>query len=347
MITVTAYDTDRAYCQTILDFSELEPIFASWPTVWVQVREPEKPEVLKLITEAFSIHHLALEDVLTKHQRAKIEQYGDIFFIIVHELASIDELASKGELNTKQLCFFLAKNYVVSFQFEELTSLNNISEKIINNNGTIRTHGADYLASAILDTVIDTYFPVLEGLGEKLEDLEDAILENPSRQIIAEIHMTKRQLLTARRTVWPMREVLNTLLRDASHNFSNEVRLHLRDCYDHTVELIDLIETYRELGADLMDVYLSSISNRMNEVMKVLTIIATVFAPPTLIAAIYGMNFNSAISPYNMPETNWYYGYPICLAVMFLTSCSVLAFLRWKGWLGVTPQRSGDRQRSN
>ncbi len=336
MITVTAYDTEKAYCQDIIDFSELEPILANWKTVWVQVTEPEKPEILKLITDAFNIHHLALEDVLTKHQRAKIEQYGDIFFVIVHELASAND-----EISSNQLCFFLAKNYVVSFQFEALQSLNQIKERLGTNNGTIRSHGADYLASAMLDAVIDTYFPVLEDLGEKLEDLEDAILEDPSRHVISEIHQTKRQLLTVRRTVWPMREVLNALLRDASQHFSTEVRLHLRDCYDHAVELIDLTETYRELGADLMDVYLSSISNRMNEVMKVLTIIATVFAPPTLIATIYGMNFNSSVSPYNMPETNWHYGYPICLAVMLLTSLTVLAFLWWKGWLGVMSKRSG------
>jgi magnesium transporter len=229
---------------------------------------------------------------------------------------------------------------VVSFQFDELRSLNHISERIGSSGSVIRSHSADYLASAMLDAVIDTYFPVLESLGEKLEDLEDAIMENPSREVIKDIHNTRRQLLIARRNIWPMREVLNALLRDASHNFSNEVRLHLRDCYDHVVELIDLTETYRELGADLMDVYLSSISNRMNEVMKVLTIIATVFAPPTLIAAIYGMNFNSSISPYNMPETNSYYGYPIVLMVMLLGSLSVLAFLWWKGWLGVMAKRS-------
>jgi magnesium transporter len=140
-----------------------------------------------------------------------------------------------------------------------------------------------------------------------------------------------------RRTIWPIREVLNNLLRDSAH--SNEVRLHLRDCYDHTVELIDLTETYRELGADLMDVYLSSISNRMNEIMKVLTIIATIFAPPSLIAAIYGMNFNTAVSPYNMPELNWYYGYPLILITMAVTSTLVLMFLWWKGWLGALSHR--------
>ncbi len=335
MITVTAYDTDRAYCQDIINFSELEPIFNSWRNVWVQVREPEKPEVLKLIAEAFNIHQLALEDVITKHQRSKIEQYGDIFFIIVHEVAQDQE-----GVVTKQLCFFLAKNYVVSFQYDELDSLKYITERISANNGLIRSQNADYLASAILDAVIDTYFPVLENLGEQLEDLEDEIMENPSREVIGRIHRTKRQLLTVRRAIWPMRELLNALLRDASHNFSEEVRLHLRDCYDHAVELIDLTETYRELGADLMDVYLSSISNRMNEVMKVLTIIATVFAPSGLIAAIYGMNFNTNVSPYNMPELKWYYGYPMALLLMLVTSLAVLAFLWWRGWLGAISKRS-------
>ncbi len=334
MITVTAYNTERAYCQTIFDVGELATILSTWPTVWIQVTELEKPEVLKLITETFNIHQLALEDVLTKRQRAKIEQYGEIFFIIVHELSN------GNEINSRQLCFFLGKNYVVSFQFEELQSLKQVSERIGSNSGAIRSQGADYLASAILDGIIDTYFPILEDLGEKLEDLEDAILEDPSRKVIGDIHQVKRQLLTVRRTIWPTREVLNTLLRDASHNLSGESRLHLRDCYDHAVELIDLTETYRELGADLMDVYLSSISNRMNEVMKVLTIMASIFAPPTLIAAIYGMNFNPAISPYNMPELNWYFGYPLVLITMLLASLAVVVFLWWKGWLGAMGKRS-------
>ncbi len=334
MIHVTAYNNERAFCQTVTDVAELETILSDWPTVWIQVTEVEKPEFLQVITKAFKIHQLALEDVLTKHQRAKIEQYGDIFFVIVHELTN------GGEVGSKQLCFFLGKNYVVSFQFEELQSLKQTSERIANNSGAIRSQGADYLASTILDAVIDTYFPILEDLGEKLEDLEDAILEDPSRKVIGDIHQVKRQLLTVRRTIWPAREVINTLLRDNSHNLSSESRLHLRDCYDHAVELIDLTETYRELGADLMDVYLSSISNRMNEVMKVLTIMASIFAPPTLIAAIYGMNFNPAVSPYNMPELNWYFGYPLVLITMLFTSLAVVVFLWWKGWLGAMGRRS-------
>ena len=287
----------------------------------MQVTEPEKPETIKQIADIFNIHELALEDVLSNHQRPKVEQYNDLFFIIAHELTTGEDIESK------QLCFFLAKNYVVSFQTTALESLKRVSEKIGSNQGNIRSQGADYLAYSILDGVIDTYFPVLEDLGEKLEDLEDIILENPSRQAITDVHRVKRSLLSVRRCIWPLREVLNSLLRDTAHYFSDEVRFYLRDCYDHAVELIDLTETYRELGADLMDVYLSSISNRMNEVMKVLTIIATIFAPPTLIASIYGMNFHTDVSPYNMPELTWRYGYPIILIAMFLASCAMTSFL--------------------
>lgn len=339
MITVTAYDAEHIHHQEITNLDELQTILNAWRTVWIAVTEPEKPETIEQLAKIFNLHQLALEDLFTKRQRAKIEQYEDNFFIIAHELSSKDEVISK------QLCFFLGKNYVLSFQNEALDSMKVVSEKIISNHGPIRSNGADYLAYAMLDATVDTYFPILEDLGEQLEDLEDIIIENPSRQAISSIHNVKRELLTVRRTAWPMREVINTLLRDASFRLCETVRFYLRDCYDHAVEIIDLTETYRELGADLMDVYLSSISNRMNEIMKVLTIIATVFAPPAFIAAIYGMNFNRDISPYNMPETNWYYGYPIILLVMLLTSCTILVFLWHKGWLeGLMSSDSNKKQ---
>lgn len=334
MIKVTAYSNERALCQTINKLEELEEIGKAWPTFWIQVNELENTETIELVTKAFNIHKLALEDVLTKHQRAKIEQYGEVLFIVAHELSN------SGPINNKQLCLFLGKNYVATFQFEELQCLKQVSEKIGNNAGNIRSQGADYLASTILDAATDTYFPILEHLGEKLEDLEDAILENPTRMVIARIHRAKRGLLVARRSIWPLREVLNTMLRDNSQSLNPETKLHLRDCYDHAVELIDLTETYRELCADLMDVYLSSISNRMNEVMKVLTIMASIFAPPALIAAIYGMNFNPEASPFNMPELNWYFGYPFALTLMVVTSLSVVLFLWWKGWLGAMGRRT-------
>jgi len=337
MITVTAYDNDRSFCQTIKSVDELEPIFKEWRTVWVQVHESENPEIIKKIGETLNIHQLALEDVLSSHQRPKVEQYGDVFFLIVHEL-----FLEKEDVSGKQLCFFLANNYVVSFQTEPMQSLKSVTERISSNQGDIRSQGADYLSYAILDSVVDTYFPVLENLGEELEDLEDVILESPSREAIVKIHEVKRSLLSVRRLIWPTRELINSLLRDSAHRFSEEFRFSLRDCYDHAVEIIELNETYRELAADLMDVYLSSISNRLNEIMRVLTIIAVIFAPPTFIASIYGMNFNTSASPYNMPELNWRYGYPAALLAMFIASTGMVVLLWWKGWLdGGVSNRSG------
>ena len=199
----------------------------------------------------------------------------------------------------------------------------------------LREAKTDYLMYALLDAVIDNYFPVLEEYGEQLERLEQALLAHPTPDSILRIHDIKRALLTLRRVIWPQREALNSLLRDEIPFLTPETHLHLRDCYDHTVQLIDLIETYRELSSDLTDVYLSSISNRTNEIMRVLTVIATLFTPLTFIAGIYGMNFNTDVSPWNMPELKWYWGYPFALMVMALVALTQLEFFWRRGWIGV------------
>jgi magnesium transporter len=189
------------------------------------------------------------------------------------------------------------------------------------------------LAYALLDAVVDKYFPVLEEYGERLEALEQGLITSPATDTVARIHEIKRDLLTLRRAVWPQREALNVLLRDETPLLTPETRLHLRDCYDHTVQLIDLVETYRELSSDLTDVYLSSVSNRTNEIMRVLTVISTIFIPLTFIAGIYGMNLNPEASPWNMPELNWYWGYPAVLGVMAVLAILMLLYFRRKGWL--------------
>ena len=198
----------------------------------------------------------------------------------------------------------------------------------------MRDHGPDHLLYAIIDTVIDAYFPMLEKFGERLEALESNILADPRRELIVELHALKRDLLTMRRAIWPLRDVVNSMIRDTYPGISEETRIYLRDCYDHAVRIIDLIENYRQVASDLMDVYLSSVSNRMNEVMKVLTVISTIYIPPTFIAGIYGMNFNTEVSKYNMPELNWYYGYPICLGLMFFMTVGVLVYLFRRGMIG-------------
>jgi magnesium transporter len=281
------------------------------------------------IGDALKIHRLALEDVFNLHQRGKFEQYSDVFFFVTHFVNYVDTQESV------QLSMFIGSNFVVTLSGQKATCLQNVAERIAKNNGQIRSMGTDYLMYALLDSVVDSYFTPLEVIGEQLDVLEEEILQNPTKESISKIHQTKRDLLGLRRSMWPIREAINSLLRDYASILSNETRLHIRDCYDHSIEIIELVETYRELASDLMDVYLSSVSNRMNEVMKVLTIIATIFVPPGLIAAIYGMNFRPDVSPWNLPELSWYYGYPYALGLMCFTSVCVLFFFWWKGWLEV------------
>jgi magnesium transporter len=238
-----------------------------------------------------------------------------------------------GHLESEQVSLFLGPDFVVTFQERPGDCLEPVRERIRKKVARIRDAGPGYLTYSILDAVIDHFFPLLEAYGERLETLEDRIILRPDRSVVAEIHDMKRELLYVRRAIWPQREALNTLVRDDIPHISAETRLYLRDCYDHCVRLIDLVETYREVCSDLMDLYLSSISNRMNEIMKVLTIISTLFIPLTFVVGVYGMNFDTA-SPWNMPELKWYFGYPLCLALMAAITVGQIFFFRRKGWIG-------------
>ncbi len=334
-IDVIAYGPDGFVEKDLTDPAEVKNYIGKWPVVWVNVEGLGSPDVVKKIGEIFSIHHLALEDVLNVHERAKIERHNDDLFMVMHMM----EL--KDHLENEQLSVFSGKHFVVTFQEGPIDTLDPARERIRKGQGRMRQLGADYLVYSIIDSVLDNYFPILETYGEILDKLEDDIINRPSTEVVGNVHAVKRELLSLRRAVWPLREAINTLIRDMEVTFSEETRIHLRDCYDHAMRIIDFIETYRELAADLMDVYLSSLSNRMNEVMKVLTIITTLFVPPTLIAGIYGMNFNTEISRYNMPELNWFFGYPFALFLMFALTFAVVLLLWYKGWLGVLGKNNG------
>lgn len=300
-----------------------------WPVCWLNVDGLGNEKTLSRLAEIFGLHPLAMEDVVNVHQRAKVEEYGDRLFIVTH----MPEL--KDHLDTEQLSIFVGKNFVLTFQERPgWDCLEPVRERLRNPASRIRHEAADYLAYALLDAVVDQYFPVLEVYGERVEALEEQVLIRPDRGAVAAIHDVKRDLLHLRRAIWPQREAFNTLLRDPVPHVTDATRIYLRDCYDHTVRIIDLVETYREVCSDLMDLYLSSISQRMNEIMKVLTVISTLFIPLTFVVGIYGMNFNPAASPWNMPEINWYWGYPACLAVMAAITVGQLFFFRRKGWIG-------------
>lgn len=337
VIQLIAYGPNELVDKVVENPADLKQYLGGKNVVWVNVEGLGNVETIEKIGEIFHIHKLVLEDVMNIHQRSKLEQYGERHYLI------LQMVEMKPDLQIEQLSIFFASNYVVTFQHGPVDSLQCVRERLHKNLGKLRSSGSDYLLYALVDSVIDSFFPTLEFYGERLETLEDQIIEQPSREAIGAIHSIKRDLLTLRRAMWPMRDSINVLLRDTPSMVSEDTQVHLRDCYDHAVQIIDFIETYRELGADLMDVYLSSISNRMNEVMKVLAVFTTVFVPPTLIAGIYGMNFDPASSPYNMPELKWYFGYPFALLLMVSVSLSILAFLTYKGWLTVLSTKDGTK----
>jgi magnesium transporter len=287
--------------------------------------------------ELFSLHKLALEDVVNVGQRAKMEQYENQIFFVARML-------TPGErLETEQITLFLGSNYILTFQEKAGACFDPVRTRIRGRKGRMCTGGADYLAYALIDAVVDSYFPVLERYDDKLDDLEQRVMAAPDRDVIDDIYAVRKDLLTMRRVVWPIREAVNALIRDASSLISEDTRVFLRDCYDHAIQIIDMLENLREIALGLVDLYISGVSNRMNEVMKVLAIIATVFIPLSFIAGLYGMNFDPDASSWNMPELGLRYGYPLALGLMVLVFIGQLFYFKKKGWIGVRNGKKGER----
>ena len=297
---------------------------------WVDVLGLGCEDVLRRLGKVFDLHPLVLEDIVNVPQRPKVEDYEDHLVII----AQMVMLKEKGEsFWIEQVSFVLGKHYLLTVQEEPTRDcFQPVRDRIRTHKGIIRKQAADYLAYTLLDAIIDGFFPVLEAYGEKIEDLEEEVVTNPTRRTLAKIYQVRRELLALRRAIWPQRDAINSLIRDGSDLISPEVRIYLRDCYDHAVQVMDMVETYRELASGLMDVYLSSVGNKMNEIMKLLTVISSIFIPLTFIAGVYGMNFNTEKSPWNMPELNWYWGYPVCLAAMATTAGGLVFFFWRRGW---------------
>jgi len=327
-LQLLAYGPEGLVEKELAEPAALSAFLAKYPVTWINVDGLGDGATIEELGQLFKLHRLALEDVVNVHQRAKVEEYGDLLFIV----ARMADLACGAA--TEQLSMFVGSNFVLTFQEEPGDCWNLVRERIRKGVGRIRSAGPDYLAYALLDASIDAYYPVLESLGERLDALEEVVLLTPTRQIIDQIHAMKGDLLHLRRAVWPHREAIAHLLRDSTPVITEQTRIYLRDCYDHVVQIIDLVETYRELTADLKDLYMSAVSNRINETMRVLTIVSTIFIPLTFIAGIYGMNFDPDSSPWNMPELRWYLGYPLSLAIMAATALGMLIYFRRQGWIG-------------
>ena len=298
---------------------------------WVDVQGLGNKDILHRLGQSFDLHPLVLEDIVNMVERPKIEDYEDQLVIIAHMVVPNN---NNGSFYSEQVSLVLGKYYVLTIQEEpEHDCFDGVRMRIDKGKGIIRRQGSDYLAYSLLDAIIDGFFPVLELYGERIDELEEEVIVNPNQKTLQKIYQVRRELLQLRRAIWPQRDAINSLIRDGSELISDDVRIYLRDCYDHAVQVMDIVETYRELVAGLMDVYLSAISNKMNEIMKLLTVVSSIFIPLTFIAGVYGMNFNTEKSPHNMPELNWYWGYPLCLGVMALVAISLLYFFWRRGWL--------------
>ncbi len=298
------------------------------PITWVNVSGRGDVELIRHIGDIFGLHPLAMEDLMNLHHRPKVEEYEDHVFLVSH-------LFSPGpDIVTEQIALFLGKDFVLSFQETPGDCFGPLRERLRQGKGRLRTTKADYLFYALLDAIVDQFFPVLERYGESLEYIEEKVVTSPDSQQIATLHDMKRGLLTIRRAIWPHREMLNAIIRDENPMIADETRIYFRDIYDHTINLMDIVETYREIASGLVDVYISSVSAKLNEIMKVLTIIATIFMPLSFVASVYGMNFDRSASPWNMPELGWGFGYLMSLLLMASIAAGLLLFFRLKGWLG-------------
>ena len=299
--------------------------FKETPTVtWVNIDGVHNSEIIEKIGKQFDIHPLVLEDIVNTGQRPKMEDFEHYIFVV---LKMLYQDKTDGEIVVEQISLLLGKNFVISFQEKEGDVFDAIRERIRNSKGRVRKMGADYLTYILMDSIIDNYFVILENLGGKIEGMEEELVTNPTPQTLQAIHSLKRDTIFLRKSVWPLRELVSGLERGESSLIQDITRIFLRDIYDHTIQVIDTIETFRDMVSGMLDIYLSSMSNRMNEVMKVLTIFAAIFIPLTFVAGIYGMNFKY------MPELEWHFGYFGALAIMASVAITMLLFFRRKKWL--------------
>lgn len=333
-VKMTVHDFDEQHYDIIPinKIESSEPYLHSDSKTWIQIQGLHDIERLQNVWDYFELHPLIQEDIVNMSQRPKIEHYSDAVFIVMRMITHKQNGNDQKQLETEQVSIVLGKNYVLSFKESDEPVFEPVIKRLELENTRLRKLDADYLAYALIDTIVDHYYQALDVVSETLEDLEELVISEPEDKHLQKIHGMRRDLIYFRKSVWSLRDGLNSLIRDESPLISDEVKVYIRDVYDHLVQVIDSIETSREMVFGLYDMYMSGLSNRMNEVMKVLTIIATIFIPLTFAAGIYGMNFNPDASPLNMPELNWYYGYPAFWGVMVVISILMVIFFRRKGW---------------
>ncbi|MFH1239929.1 MAG: magnesium/cobalt transporter CorA [Candidatus Diapherotrites archaeon] len=304
------------------NIEEIMPFKETPSVTWVNINGLHDISLLEKIGEMFEIHPLVLEDILNTEQRPKIEEFENHLFTVLKMLFFEDK-----NLHTEQVSMIVGKNFLISFQEQKGDVFDQIRERIKDPKRKFRKYGPDYLAYTIIDAIVDNYFVVLEKIGDRIEELEEAVIKNPSPDTLQKIHFLKREMIFIRKSVWPLREVISALLRSESPLIKKSTAVYFRDVYDHTIQVIDAVETFKDMLSGMHDTYLSGISNRMNEVMKVLTVFASIFIPLTFIVGVYGMNFKY------MPELEWEFAYPLLWAIMITIGVSMFLYFKKKNWV--------------
>ena len=328
-ISLIDYDSETV-TEKIISVKEAT-VFKDKPTVtWINVDGLHDVDVVQALGTQFDIHPLVLEDIVTPQQRPKVEDHDRYLFLTLRMLEYNEQ---DHAVEAEQLSMVVGSNFLLSFQETIGDVFDPVRKRIRTNSKRIHSSGPDYLAYALMDCVVDHYFAVLEKLGQEIEALEEEVTQEPDRDTLKRIHRSKRQLILIRQAVWPLREVISSLSRGESPLFHENTHIYLRDVYDHTIQVIEALESLREILNSMLDVYLSNLNHRLNEVIKVLTIITTIFIPLSFIAGIYGMNFNPDSGPWSMPELNWAWGYPAALGLMAVVAGVMLLYFKRKKWL--------------
>lgn len=324
LITLMEYDSDHFKEEVIKTIGPAFPLKDAPAVTWINIDGLHEVHLMDAIGKRFRIHPLTLEDILSTWQRPKIEEFDSYLFLVLQMLGHDP---TSGKVKSEQVSFILGDNFLISFQESKGDVFDSVRERIRQAKGRIRTMGADYLCYALLDAVVDNYFLVLERFGGAIESLESRIGSKPNPSFIAELHGLKREMIFLRKQIWPLRDVLGKLTKNDILRISEQTNLFLRDVHDHAIQIIDGLETMRDLVSGMFEIYLSTQSNHLNEVMKVLTMISTLFIPLSFVAGVYGMNFKF------MPELEWRWGYPLFWTVIGLVASGMFFYFRRKKWL--------------
>jgi magnesium transporter len=328
-IDVIAYSADDCLEENGITPQRITQLRKKWPSIWVNISGLSNVDTLREVGKVFNLHDLALEDVLNIPQRAKVDTYEEHIFLILRMARFVPETEV---VDMEQVSLFLGEGFVLTIQERPGDTLDAVRTRLRKGGPRIRSFDTSYLAYAIIDAIVDGYFPVLESYGQHLDDLEEQLILSPQKETMAAIYIVRQELLALRRMIWPLKEVIGILSQDRDHFIQDGLRTYFRDCQDHVIQILEILESYRELSSGLMELYLSSVSHKMNEVMKVLTLIATLFMPLGFIAGVYGMNF-STDSPFNMPELGWDYGYLYFWGLVLTIVVGLVYLFIRKGWL--------------